>query len=171
MAFNQPDRPDSDSRSIEVVHDADTTQTDEAPVEQSSDGEAAPIEEASSRVLNEHFEKLEAPDWTPPFYVRFRLLSIAALTASVAWLMASAYYVLEHLGFEELTALLPHEIGGMVAGIAVPIALLWIVVAFYERSKLYRAEARALRWHLKQLTYPSDAAETRVAEITETLRA
>ena len=79
------------------------------------------------------------------------------------WFMLAGFYINETLGFENIAALLPHELGGLATGVITPVALLWVVVAFFERSKIYEREAHALRWHLKQLTYPSDAAETRVA--------
>ena len=66
--------------------------------------------------------------------------------------------------------LLPHELGSMAAGVVTPLALLWIVVAYFERSKIYEKEAFALRWHLNQLTFPSDDAHVRTAKITEVLR-
>ena len=114
---------------------------------------------------------LNAPEWRPPFYIRWRLLSLSALALSAAWLGLSAQYILAQIRPEDLTQLLPHELGGMAAGVLTPLALLWMVVAFYDRAKIYQSEARALRWHLQSITYPSREAEARVSEISDTLRA
>ena len=64
------------------------------------------------------------PNWRMPLYARYRLLSLGAGLLSVVWLVASVMYVLEGLGLSDLFALLPHEIGGMAAGVVTPLALL-----------------------------------------------
>ena len=94
-----------------------------------------------------------------PVYARYRLLSIGAVITSIAWLVASGVFLIEGLNLSDLMGLLPHELGGMAAGVVTPLALLWIVVAYFERSKIYEKEAFALRWHLNQLTFPSDDAQ------------
>ena len=99
-----------------------------------------------------------------------RLLSIGAVITSIAWLVASGVFLIEGLKLSDLMALLPHELGGMAAGVVTPLALLWIVVAYFERSKIYEKEAFALRWHLNQLTFPSDDAHVRTTKITDVLR-
>ena len=115
-------------------------------------------------------DKMAPPAWRVPVYARYRLLSIGAVIMSIVWLVASGVFLIEGLKLSDLMALLPHELGGMAAGVVTPLALLWIVVAYYERSKIYEKEAFALRWHLNQLTFPSDDAHVRTAKITEVLR-
>ena len=168
MAKNAPDNPNQNPP-IEVVHDANSTaENNKSDAKQSGIQEKYEWVEDSSPNL---IDSLVAPEFKPPFYARYHLLSILAALATIGWLAGSATYVFDSLGLEELSQLLPHELGGLAAGIVTPIALIWIVVAFFEKIKIYQAETQALRWHLQQLTYPADSAETHVGEITEALRA
>ncbi len=45
-----------------------------------------------------------------------------------------------------------------------------MVIAFWERGQSLKRDTESLRWHLRRLIYPSDKAETRIHEITESLR-
>ena len=74
-------------------------------------------------------------------------------------------------GLNNLGELLPHEVGGLAAGAFVPVGILWMVIAFFERGQQLRRETEVLRVHLKKLIYPSDAAESRMKEVTAALRA
>ena len=80
------------------------------------------------------------PAWRAPVYARYRLLSIGAVIMSIAWLVGAGVFLIEGLKLSDLMALLPHELGGMAAGVITPLALLWIVVAYFERSKIYEKE-------------------------------
>ena len=57
-----------------------------------------------------------------PFWVRWKLLPLGALAATAAWLWFSYQFVELNLGWNNLTALLPHELGGLAAGVATPVA-------------------------------------------------
>jgi len=63
-----------------------------------------------------------------------------------------------------------YVVASLAAGALTPLALLWMVIAFWERGQSLRRDTEALRWHMRQLIYPSDKAETRAHEISEILR-
>ena len=86
------------------------------------------------------------------------------------WVWGVYDYVEAVLGWSNLGELLPHEVGGLAAGAFTPLALLWMVIAFWERGQGLKRDTETLRWHMRRLIYPSDKAESRVREITETLR-
>ncbi|MBL4693735.1 MAG: hypothetical protein JKY92_10480, partial [Magnetovibrio sp.] len=113
---------------------------------------------------------LEFNEFKQPFYLRHRLLSIAGVALTVGWLSLSSWYIDTYVGWGLLTELLPHEIGGLAAGVFTPLALLWMVVALFERGHNMRGETAHLRWQIQQLTYPSDQAQSRVKDITDVLR-
>ena len=113
---------------------------------------------------------LEPLVWTAPFYLRYRLPLAAGGVLTLAWLSFSITIIGNSLGWGEISLLLPHELGGLFAGVATPIALVWMVIAFFERGRDLKRETEALRWQLSQLAYPSDRAESRLKEITESLR-
>ena len=104
----------------------------------------------------------DADPWKAPFYLRFRLYTLGGLILSAAWVWGVHNYVEAVLGWNNVTELLPHEVGGLAAGALTPLALLWMVIAFWERGQSLRRDTEALRWHMRQLIYPSDKAETRV---------
>ena len=181
MVKNAPDRieeqksENGEKATIEVVHDADEVVHDagsdhfETDDDQLSE-ELENIPETNNLDLNS-FENLSAPEFEAPFYARYRLLSVTAIILTLFWLVASLNFLFNNLTLADISQLLPHELGGIAAGIVTPIALMWIVVAFFEKTRIYQVESQALKWHLAQLTYPSDSAESRVAEITQSLRA
>ena len=181
MTINMPGKSEPANPSIEVVHSAESGKENLSNAN-SSRGVATggivaanglpedapePIIPPGSAVQVDH---LQTPDWTPPFYVQYRLLTCFALTLTVFWLVAALYILFTSISLNDFSALLLHEVGLLGAGILTPVALLWIVVSYFERGKLYEQETHALRWHLKQLTFPSDAAGSRAAQLTEILR-
>ena len=113
---------------------------------------------------------LNSDDWQTPLHLRFRIISIVGLLVTFAWLSIWYQFVEIQLGWNNLLALLPHEITGLVVGAVTPLVMLWTVIAFFERGRQLRWETEALRWHLRQLIYPSDRSRSRVTQITDTLR-
>lgn len=114
---------------------------------------------------------LVAPErWKMPFWARYRLLSVAALILSAAWLVVSYTYIDQQFGWDTFSQVFPHEIGGLAAGIVTPLALLWLVVSYLERGRLLQQEAAALKWYLEKMVYPASGSVERVNEITEALR-
>ena len=109
-------------------------------------------------------------EWKKPFYLRYKLATGVGIAASVAWLWLTNSYIGEYIGWDVLFELLPHELGGLAAGVFTPIALLWMVIALFERGHSLRGETSHLRWQIRQLTYPTDRSESRVKEISDSLR-
>ena len=112
----------------------------------------------------------EFDNWAEPFYLRYKLATGFGVMLSAGWLWLSAEYISTYVGWDVLFELLPHEIGGLAAGILTPLALLWMVIALFERGHSLRSETGQLRWQIRQLTYPTDRSESRVKEITDSLR-
>jgi hypothetical protein len=96
-------------------------------------------------------ERLSLEDWRQPLHLRFRVASIAGGLLSAAWLVGWYQFVETQLGWDNLLALLPHELTGLLVGMVTPLAMLWTVIAFFERGRQLRSETEALRWHLRQL--------------------
>jgi len=98
-------------------------------------------------------------DWQQPFYLKYRLVSLLAVVLSFMWIVGTISFVDSGLGWGNVHQLLPLEIGGLAVGSIMPLALLWMVVAFFERGQQLRRETSMLRWHLRRLIYPSDHAQ------------
>ena len=109
-------------------------------------------------------------DWQQPLYLKYRLINLLAAVFSFIWVAATIAFVDRGLGWGNVHQLLPLEIGGLVIGSITPVALLWMVVAFFERGQQLRRDTSMLRWHLRRLIYPSDHAQSRLNEITDSMR-
>ena len=130
----------------------------EKPQDQPQEGTVAYMEEAAGPAAGEF------QSWKAPFHVRYRLFAIAGVIASAAWIWVVDEYVESVLGWNNLSQLLPHEVGGLAAGVLTPLALLWMVIAFWERGRSLRRDTEVLGWHMRQLIYPTERAETRFAK-------
>ena len=91
-----------------------------------------------------------------------------AVTAG--WLAVAAWYVGRAVGWANIGFLLPHELAAMLAGVFAPLAFLWLFLLFALRAGEGRQETRELLHRLDELAYPDDAAETRVARLTQRMK-
>ncbi|MDP6429376.1 MAG: hypothetical protein QF393_15265, partial [Rhodospirillales bacterium] len=113
MAIDAPERTEGGNPSIEVVHDRNSPQDggadslEKIQVTPPEKSEAQIAEETRARKalsrelageLAVQQAPLDAPDWRTPFYVRWRLLSVAALLLSAAWVSLAALYSLSQIG-------------------------------------------------------------------------
>jgi DNA repair exonuclease SbcCD ATPase subunit len=81
---------------------------------------------------------------------------------SAMWLAAAVVYVHNSVGWQNITTLMPHEIGGFLAGLLTPVALFWMVLTFWLRSVDVKLYADALRHEIQAMIFPSEEAEKRV---------
>ena len=56
-------------------------------------------------------------------------------TTALGWIAASAWYIDRVLGWQTVPELLPHEIGGLIAGILAPSAVLFALAAWIVRDQ------------------------------------
>ena len=161
--------------SIEVAFDAENAppQAEASTEEKAVLPELSPLQQQylmdnGDRMVD--VEALAAEDWQAPFYVRYRLMSVAAALLSIGWVYGVYDYIETAFGWSTLSELMPHEVGGLAAGLVTPLALLWLIVAYLERSRLLEQESQALRWYLRRMVYPSETAQERVRDITDSIR-
>ena len=91
-----------------------------------------------------------------------RLGLAVGLALSLAWLALVGTYLAVETGWENLRWMLPHELALVLAGASSPLVALWLVVHYVTRGADLRFAARSLQRELEKLTYPDEAAETRV---------
>src|SRR5579859_7214433 len=101
---------------------------------------------------------------------RIRVIYGVAVLLSVVWFCICFTYVQKAVGWGNLFELQPAEFGGVAGAAFLPLAILWLIVAFLDRGSLLRIEAAQLRRHLDLLVYPADDSEARLATVTATLR-
>jgi chromosome segregation ATPase len=101
--------------------------------------------------------------------VNARLLQATGILVSFMWLAGASFYVQRTVGWSNVSSLMPHELGGFLAGILTPIALFWMIAAFILRSNDVKMYAEALRSEIQAMIFPSEEADRRVNNDIERL--
>ena len=60
---------------------------------------------------------------------------------------------------DKLFTLLPDQFGSFMATLILPLAFLWLIIAYLDRGRELRREAAHMRAFLAQLTYPAISPE------------
>src|SRR5260221_12630129 len=89
---------------------------------------------------------------------------------SVIWLALATWYIQTQIGWSSLGIMLPHELGAALSGVATPLLVLWLVIAFVERGPGLRTAANQLRPGLQGPSYPKDQAREKGQTVGPTLR-
>ncbi len=87
---------------------------------------------------------------------KFKVTSFLGMVLTIFWGGLCAYYVQTNMGWASLLAQQPHILGGFLAGILAPIALLWMVLAYIQRGSDIHMYADALRAELQAMIFPSE---------------
>lgn len=97
---------------------------------------------------------------------------ITGVVLTLAWVgVCAAWAVWPGHAAVDLLTVPPLQLAGIVAVLATPLAMLWLLVALFDRNASMRRETAALRQHLALLAYPADSAEARITTIADSLRA
>ena len=97
------------------------------------------------------------------------IIMFCGATLSAMWLAAATVYIHNIVGWQNIKNLMPHEIGGFLAGLLAPVALFWMILTFWLRSVDVKLYAEALRTEIQNMIFPSDEAERRVNNDIERL--
>ncbi len=100
---------------------------------------------------------------------------------SVAYFAIVIVYITKFYGWDSLFSMLPNEFSGFMAGIILPIAIVWVVMAYIDRGSNFKHETQMLRDSLNQVIFPdsggnaaskmiADAIKTQVAELKDVTR-
>ena len=89
------------------------------------------------------------------------------IVLSVIWFGIVAVYITKFFGWDNLFSMMPNEFSGFMAGIILPIAIVWVVMAYIDRGSSFKQETQMLRDSLNQVIFPDsngDAASKMIAE-------
>ncbi|MBF0356914.1 MAG: hypothetical protein HQL43_16940, partial [Alphaproteobacteria bacterium] len=95
------------------------------------------------------------------------VLLLSVLTSG-AWLLGAAGYVDGHIGWENLAHQHPSELAALMAGVFAPLALLWLLVAYFRQASAQRQLAFALKQLHWQARKSAEQTETIVRALAET---
>ena len=77
---------------------------------------------------------------------------LAGIVVSVVWIVLCGYYANTSIGWSNLLFMQPQEIGGIAGAAFVPLAFLWLVVAYLDRGQELRSVSTEIRQQLSRLT-------------------
>ena len=100
---------------------------------------------------------------------------------SVMWFGIVAVYITEFFGWDNLFSMVPNEFSGLMAGMTLPLAIVWVVMAYIDRGSSFRNETQMLRDSLNRVIFPdsngsdatkmiADAIKAQVSDLKETTR-
>ena len=75
---------------------------------------------------------------------------------SAAWFGIVLIYITQFFGWSNLFLMMPDEFGGFLAGVTLPLAIIWVVMAYIDRGTSFKNEAKFLRAYMNQLVYPEE---------------
>ena len=100
---------------------------------------------------------------------------------SLAWFGIVAVYISKFFGWDKLFSMLPNEFIAFMTSIILPLAIMWVIMAYIDRGSSFKNETRMLRDSLNQIIFPdsngneatkmiANAIKEQVAELKETTR-
>lgn len=93
-----------------------------------------------------------------------------ATILSLLWIWAAVDYMIGVEWWATRYRLPPAEFVGMVCGQALPLALIWFVVAWVDRRNQLEEETKTLRAYMNQLMYPTEEGAVYTQSLTNALR-
>ena len=89
---------------------------------------------------------------------------------SVLWFAIVLVYITQFFGWSNLFLMMPDEFGGFLAGVTLPLAIIWVVMAYIDRGSSFKQEAKFLRAYMNQLVYPEDNAPQTAKAMADAIR-
>ncbi len=96
----------------------------------------------------------------------YRLMLIVTLV----WFAIVLIYITQFFGWSNLFLMMPDEFGGFLAGATLPLALIWVGMAYVDRSAAFKKEAKFLRAYMNQLVYPEEGESATAKAMSEAIR-
>ncbi|MBR1398910.1 MAG: hypothetical protein IJ564_01875 [Alphaproteobacteria bacterium] len=100
---------------------------------------------------------------------------------SIAWFGIVAVYFTYFYGWSNLFSMVPNEFSGFMACVTLPMAIIWVIMAYIDRGNSFKNETRMLRNSLNQFIFSdangdaaskmiSDAIKSQVSELKDVTR-
>ena len=125
---------------------------------------------ASEQALAEADGRAAALVGTPMLERRRLIMVSVGAGISLLWILFCVSYINSSIGWTNLWHALPHEIGAFIAGVAAPLAFLWLMLLNMWRGMAIKRQSAALHELLLDLSYPTPEAERRVSALAGALR-
>ena len=93
------------------------------------------------------------------------------LGVSIVWILIVTIYISQFFGWSNLFLMMPDEFGGFLAGISLPLAVIWMVIAYVDRGVSFKQEAKLLHAYMNQLVNPEEGAPETHKAMADAIRA
>ena len=90
---------------------------------------------------------------------------------SIIWFGVVLIYITQFFGWSNLFLMMPDEFGGFLAGVTLPLAIIWVVMAYIDRGASFKQEAKLLHTYMNQLVYPEDGGAQTAKAMADAIRA
>ena len=89
---------------------------------------------------------------------------------SILWFIIVLIYITQFFGWSNLFLMMPDEFGGFLAGVTLPLAIIWVVMAYIDRGTSFKNEAKFLRAYMNQLVYPEEGGAQTAKAMADAIR-
>ena len=89
---------------------------------------------------------------------------------SAVWFAIVLIYITQFFGWSNLFLMMPDEFGGFLAGVTLPLAIIWVVMAYIDRGTSFKNEAKFLRAYMNQLVYPEEGGAQTAKAMADAIR-
>ena len=89
---------------------------------------------------------------------------------SIFWFAIILIYITQFFGWSNLFLMMPDEFGLFLAGISLPLPLIWLVISFIDRERSFKQEAKFLRAYMNQLVYPEEGSAETAKAMADAIR-
>jgi len=100
----------------------------------------------------------------------YKALPDIGIWATGAWLAGAVLYLGGEVGWTNVINMPAHQLGSVIAGIAAPIALIWMGINYLRRHQDIKEQIAPLMAQIDQLINPNKAVEARVEAVADGLR-
>ena len=97
-------------------------------------------------------------------------LHLLMVIVSIVWFAMVLSYITWFFGWSNLFLMMPNEFGIFLAGISLPLPIIWLVMAFIDRESSFKQEAKFLRAYMNQLVYPEEGSAETAKAMADAIR-
>ena len=90
---------------------------------------------------------------------------------SVMWFGIVAIYISKFYGWDNLFSITPNEFVAFLTTTTLPLAIMWLIMAFIDRGNSFKKETRMLRESLNQVIFPDSKGNEATRMIAEAIKA
>ncbi len=100
----------------------------------------------------------------------FTRLHIIAGVISAIWIFYATQYLVTSGWWSNRFAMSPPEFVGFISGMVLPLVLIWLMVAYIDRSRQFQKDSQTLQKYMEQLVSPTEDGAAYTKALTDTLR-